>query len=142
MDKPWKVFLFFVFKFTCNKYIEVRVSVLFSALLIAVYSAKRWCLILFRVFAAAGVSSLSSHGIIWQRRLRPEWVLKAYRKPESSLIILLSHLLFLTRCSLSLCHSVFHSVSHFPPYSLHIFLIMVSTPLWSRLKNHWIQILD
>lgn len=32
------------------------------------------------------------HCQVWQRRLRPEWGLKAYRKPESSLLILLSFL--------------------------------------------------
>lgn len=59
------------------------------------------------VLAAAGVSPLSSCTVIWQRRLKPEWGLKAYRKLESNLLILLSHLLCLKRQSflLSLCPS-------------------------------------
>ena len=97
-----------MFKFICEKYFEVSEHLIFRSDNVSPYSRV---LVfdpvqqVFSVLAAAGLPPLSSRTVILQRRLRPEWGLKAYRKPESSLLILLSHLL-LSEKTLSLLQSL------------------------------------
>lgn len=81
---------------------------------------------LWQVFSVTCISSLLRHGVIWQGRLRPEWGLKAYRKPEPSLLIFLSHLLCLQKCSTYFRLSSRLSLIFFSYFTCRLFRLYVS----------------